>query len=459
MESVNAILNAEVDNINDICNLIASVNEGDFDVQVTELPGDFVIQTKAINALMANLNGVSSEVTDMIESISKKGDLRFKTPAEKYNGDWREIMEGLNNIAEAVDAPIQAWKVCLNEMKMGNFDINEIDRIVKDKGFDADASHYQGIFRDISMDIDHTVSDISSYINEIEDILAKTANGDLRNSISREYVGSFNLIKRSVNHINETLSKTMGEITSASDQVLSGAKQISISAQELANGAQEQASSVEELNASIDMINQQTRKNADNAMEASQISNNSTTTAQEGNESMKEMVSAMSQIKDSSGAISKIIKAIQDIAFQTNLLALNAAVEAARAGEHGKGFAVVAEEVRSLAGRSQESATETTGLIATSNSRVESGADIVEATSASLDMIVKNVSEVSALISNISESSSEQAESISQVSEGLSQISRVTQSNSAVSQQTAAASEEPNSQAELLQQLVAYFKL
>jgi len=194
-------------------------------------------------------------------------------------------------------------------------------------------------------------------------------------------------------------------------------------------------------------------------MEASEISNKSTANAHEGNTSMKEMLAAMSQIKDSSGEISKVINAIQEIAFQTNLLALNASVEAARAGEQGKGFSVVAEEVRSLAVRSQTSVTETTGLIEKSNSRVESGANIAEATSKSLDMIVKNAAEVSGLIGNISIASKEQAEAIAQISEGLSQISRVTQNNSAVSEETATASEELNSQAEMLQKLVAFFKL
>jgi len=115
--------------------------------------------------------------------------------------------------------------------------------------------------------------------------------------------------------------------------------------------------------------------------------------------------------------------------------------------------------VRNLAARSQESATETTELIEDSISRVNSGSKIAEVTSQSLDTIVKNASGVLDIISNITISSKEQAEAITQVGKGLEQISRVVQSNSAASQETAAASQELNSQAELLQQLVSYFKL
>ena len=120
---------------------------------------------------------------------------------------------------------------------------------------------------------------------------------------------------------------------------------------------------------------------------------------------------------------------------------------------------VVADEVRSLAGRSQEAATQTTTLIQDSINRVETGSSIAAATTKSLDAIVASAAEVLDVINRITAASQEQTQAIANVSDGLAQISKVVQNNSAVSEETAAASEELNSQAETLRNLVGFFKL
>ncbi|GHU57877.1 hypothetical protein FACS1894133_1580 [Clostridia bacterium] len=304
-----------------------------------------------------------------------------------------------------------------------------------------------------------SIGTISSYMNEMKEVLELIAKGNMTKSIDREYVGEFAAIKTAINEISRSLSQTLSDIGEASSQVLSGANQISASSASLASGSTQQAAAVQQLSASIADIADKTKENSAQANRAATLSEKVRGNAETGSRQMNEMITAVHEINVASHDISKVIKVIDDIAFQTNILALNAAVEAARAGEAGKGFAVVASEVRNLASKSAEAAKNTNALIANSVEKAELGAKIAENTATSLSEIVDGINESSAIVVNIAHSSEEQSDSITQINTGISQVAAVVQQNSATSQESAAAAEELSGQSEMLEGLVGKFKL
>ena len=304
-----------------------------------------------------------------------------------------------------------------------------------------------------------TIQRLRSYIGEIASVLDSIAEGDLTKNAQQEYVGDFTSIKTSLDSIAARLNDTMYQIRNSAEQVASGSDQVSTSAQALAQGATEQASSVEELSATIADIAENAQRTAQATREAGQFVEQAGAQLGISVGYVKNLNQAMERISGSSQEISKIIAAIENIAFQTNILALNAAVEAARAGTAGKGFAVVADEVRNLANKSDEAAKATKDLIEGSIAAVAEGSDVVNKVTEALERTSESAGGVTAKMSIVVEEVESQTVSISQITEGIDQISGVVQNNSATSEQSAAASEELSSQASLLKTLVASFRL
>ncbi len=255
--------------------------------------------------------------------------------------------------------------------------------------------------------------------------------------------------------ITRSISGVAGSLAEGSTQVAGAAGQMSSASQTLAEGSSEQAASLEEASASLEEMAAMTKRNADSAQSAKDLSSQTRKSADEGATHMEEMRRAMDAIKSSSDDIAKIIKTIDEIAFQTNILALNAAVEAARAGEAGLGFAVVAEEVRNLAQRSAQSAKDTAAKIEDAIRRSEHGVTISANVAHSLSDIVDKAHKVDTLVAEIAQASKEQSQGIDQLNTTVNQMDRVTQSSAGTAEETAAAAEELSAQAISLRESVS----
>jgi methyl-accepting chemotaxis protein len=443
--STNKMIESYLKQTLDLCDVLQHFGAGDFAAVYARLPGKKAMLNEAVEELRADVKAVDREIV-ALAAAAVSGNLRARSNAENFKGDWKKLLTDLNSVMDAIVEPINESSDILETMATGHLSVKT-------------GGNYKGDFQKIENSIIAMQRAISSYISEISDILTKISSKDLNVSINREYIGDFSAIKDAINLIVTTLNDAFSEFGASADQVASGSRQIAKVSIDLSAGASEQDNAVLELNKSIHHVSEQTEENEKTAANANKLAAEAIESAQKEKHMMDAMLEVMQGINESSVNISRIIKVIEDISFQTNLLALNAAVEAARAGEHGKGFAVVAEEVRSLASRSAAAAKDTTSLIEESVQKASEGVRVANETSSGLNFVVNQITEVSEFIGRIAKASKEQNTVIRQIETGISQVQAVTQSNSAISIESAAASQELTSQADVLKNTIGKFNL
>ncbi len=320
-----------------------------------------------------------------------------------------------------------------------------------------DLAGKSGFFEKLSQSLNALLEVSERVINDTLRVLGAMSGGDLTETISADYEGTFGQLKRDANATVVKLTEVIGKIKMGAESVSSGSQEISQGNTNLSQRTEEQAANLEETASSMEQMTATVKQNADNARQANQLASGAREQADKGGQVVGKAVSAMGEINAASKRIADIIGVIDEIAFQTNLLALNAAVEAARAGEQGRGFAVVASEVRNLAQRSATAAKEIKALIVDSVDKVEQGSQLVDQSGQTLEEIVTSVKKVSDIVAEIAAASTEQSSGIEQVNKAIMQMDDVTQQNAALVEQAAAASESMDEQARNMKGLMEFF--
>jgi methyl-accepting chemotaxis protein len=388
-----------VDYVGGIAGAADRLASGDLSAKV-EPRSEHDVLSRNMNRASETLQNIIGEAQTLIEA-ARHGELNKRGNPDRFEGAYKELISGTNNMLDAVVQPIA----------------------------------------------------------EAQQVLTRVANRDLTARVEGTYLGDHAAIKDSLNTALENIAEVFASLTTAIDQVNSAAREIGDGSQELASGAADQAGSIDQVSNRIKVVDDRTKASAADANEARAAMERAHSDTEQGVERMQALAEAVAEIKKSADSTAKIVKTIDEIAFQTNLLALNAAVEAARAGDAGKGFAVVADEVRSLAIRASEASRNTAVLIEESVQKAEAGVKLNEGVRRRLEEIRTGVQRAATMMTNIAEGAREQERELAEVSGAMQQISSLTQRTAANAEESASAAAELSAQAGEMHQLASAFNV
>ncbi len=365
---------------------------------------------------------------------------------------------------EPEHAASQAYSNFWSALGRGEFQAGEYKRLAKGNKEVWIQASYNPIFdangrpiKIVKFATDVTASKVA--INSLDESLQQLASGDLTATITSKFPGDMETLRQAFNQSLERFTDLVAQIRAATDEVENAAREIATGTSDLSERTEQAASNLEETAASTEQMSATVKQNAENATNANELAGEANRTASRGGGIVEHAVTAMSGIEESAQKITDIIGVIDEIAFQTNLLALNASVEAARAGEAGKGFAVVAQEVRQLAQRSAQAASDIKTLIQDSNGQVKEGVQLVNEAGEALSEIVNSIGKVAGIVHEISSASQEQASGVQEINSSISSMDEMTQQNSALVEESTAAARALSDQTSRLKELIAFFKL
>lgn len=333
-----------------------------------------------------NLQEFISQMRHMSDEHDK-GDIDVVIPQDKFQGAFRAMAQGVNDMVAGHISVKKKAMACVEEFAKGNFDaplekfpgkksfindtiermrskiksfITEMKRMSSehDKG-DIEVfipvDHFDGDYRVMAEGVNHMVAGHIMVKKKAMACVAEFGKGNFKAVLER-FPGKKAFINETIEQMRTNLTALISGTAQSASSLGSSSEELTAVSQQLAGNAEETATQANVVSAASEQVSKNVssvasaseemqasiREISKNANESARVAKNAVNVAQSANNTVK-------KLGESSQEIGNVIKVITSIAQQTNLLALNATIEAARAGEAGKGFAVVANEVKELA--------------------------------------------------------------------------------------------------------------
>ena len=498
IDGFNLTLDNVIKPLNVSAEYVDRISKGDIPPRITEnYNGDFNEIKNNLNACIDNINALVTE-TGVLIKASAEGQLSTRADAAKHQGDYRKILEGVNEMLDAILLPIGEGNRVLSLIRGGNLR-EKVDIACK-------GDHAR--MKDAINGVHGWLTDLITYITKVAngdmsaqmakasdqdqihewlvllktningliadtDILAKaSAEGKLGTRVDAgRHVGDYRKIVEGINKTLEmvvdplkvaaqnatALASSSEELTAVSQQMAGNAEETATQANVVAAASEQVSANVASVASASEQMQASIREISKNANESARVAKNAVSVAHSTNETVK-------KLGESSQEIGNVIKVITSIAQQTNLLALNATIEAARAGEAGKGFAVVANEVKELAKQTAKATEDIGRKIDAIQGDTKGAVKAIEEISTIINQIndISNsiasaVEEQTATTNEIGHSVAEAAKGVGDISKNIGGVALAAKNTTQGASDTQKASLELSHMAAQLQKVVSRF--